>query len=152
MRALLASLLAALACAAMAADYAVDPSVVRAGNGTVSALTAAEEIDPGEAVYKPTSTTAGLATCTNATKAAVAGIAINKAYTGQPISIVSTASRFVPGITNLTAGAILVLSKNPGAIAPSSDLASTHYPVILGVATASTNMMLDIMRGSVPLP
>lgn len=135
-----------------AADYTVVSSLVKGTAAESQDQTAGEAITAGQAVYRSASSTVKLATATNATMAAVFGVAMNSAALGQPIRVATKDTAFEPGITNMTAGQIVVLSSVHGAVCPSGDLSSGEYPTILGVALSATNMLLQIMKGSVAVP
>lgn len=84
--------------------------------------------------------------------AAVEGIALNGASTGQPVAYAAADPDFTPGAT-LTAGEIYVLSATPGGIAPVADLAASGaYRTVLGVAKSTTKLALAPVAGGVAGP
>jgi hypothetical protein len=64
---------------------------------------------------------------------------------------VQTAGNINLGAT-LTVGQIYVLSATAGGIAPVADLATGHYPSILGVATTASNLLMGILVSNVAKP
>lgn len=85
-----------------------------------------------------------------AAKATVRGIALNAASSGQPVRL------FTGGDINLgatlTVGIIYCLSSTAGAICPSSDLGSSDYVSILGVATTASNLKANIFNSGAQKP
>lgn len=80
-----------------------------------------------------------------AAKAAVAGITVNGASSGQKVNYQKSGD-LTSGSTALTVGQTYINSTNAGGIAPISDLASGSYVSILGVATSATNLKLGILN------
>ena len=78
----------------------------------------------------------------------VVGIALHGAADGQPITY-QTEGGINLGAT-LTVGQIYVLSAAAaGGIAPASDLVSTNFVIVLGIATTSSNLLCKIINGNV---
>jgi hypothetical protein len=73
-------------------------------------------------------------------KAAVAGIALNGAASGQPV-VYQTGGTITIGAT-VGIGAIYVQSRTPGGICPAADLLPNDYVTIIGVGTTATTLSL----------
>ena len=82
--------------------------------------------------------------------AAVAGITLNGCGDGQPLEI-CTAGNINPGAT-VAVGTIYCSSSTAGGIAPSMDNATGDYTSILGIATTTSNILLNIQNGGVVIP
>lgn len=122
-------------------------SNARTENGTFGAT-----VTQGQAVYLDASDGKyKLADNDNATAAVrrPRGIALNAGSNGQPATIQTSGSITIGG--TLTAGTVYVLSSTAGGIAPQADLASGDDVVILGVATSTTVLALDIQISGVTL-
>lgn len=86
-----------------------------------------------------------------AAKATVKGIALNAASANQPIKLITGGSLGMGAI--LTVGEIYVLSATGnGEIAPEGDLASGDYVSILGVASTTSNLILNIFNSGAQVP
>lgn len=109
-------------------------------------------ITAGQVVYLDTATnTYKLADADDtAAKAVVAGIALNAASAGQPVTI-QVQGTIDPGGT-VVVGEIYVLSGNAGGIAPEGDLASGDYVSIIGVGTTAALISLFIKNSGVQVP
>jgi hypothetical protein len=127
------------------ADLVITAANVAAGTGartttgTAGATITAGQVvyqDPADNKYKPSD-------CNGASAAirSVAGIALNGASAGQPLTILLSGP-LTPGAT-LTPGVAYYLSANPGGICPVADLIAGCYPTILGIATSAT--ALDVL-------
>lgn len=105
---------------------------------------AAAQIAAGDAVYLPTDNTANLADCeTSATTAAVKGVAVNDAESGQPVVIQTGGLITLGAAAAPSQGTIYVLSAS-GGIAPAADLGGTDYISIIGVGAGSNQLKLGI--------
>lgn len=82
-----------------------------------------------------------------AAEAAVVGIALHGASSGQPIKY-QTRGQIKINAT-LTVGQIYVLSTNAGNIAPVSDLTTGTYTTIIGVAIDADSFKLNIFASGV---
>jgi hypothetical protein len=78
-----------------------------------------------------------------------AGIALHAASTGQPL-VVQTGGLITIGAT-LTAGVAYYASGTPGGIRPVADNTTGDYPALLGLATSTTALNLDIQVPGVAL-
>lgn len=126
------------------ADLTITAANVAAGAGAkIVHGTAGAAITAGQAVYLDTATgTYKLADCDSATAAvrSPAGIALHASSSGQPLAI-ATKGKVTIGAA-LTAGVAYYLSATPGGICPVADLSTGDYPTIIGIATSTT--VLDI--------
>lgn len=153
----LAVLFLAIAFLAPRPVYATDLSitaanVVPAAGYQYVDMTAGAAITAGQVIYKDSAAeTAKLADCDGtAALAVVVGIALNNAASGQPVRVM-TAGDLNIGAT-LTAGEIYVLSGTAGGVAPEGDLAQNDRVCLIGVATSSSNLRLDIFNSGATVP
>jgi hypothetical protein len=114
-------------------------------------MVAGEAVARGKPVYtKAADGLAYLASCeTTSALATVTGIALNDGAANQPVRIMTSGNVAYGSV--FTVGMIYVLSAS-GAIAPHSDLASSDYVSVLGVATTATNLRLAIINSGVEVP
>lgn len=109
---------------------------------------AAVAITAGQVVYVNSTDRIALADCDLSADAAKAvGIALNSCAADQPCSYAAAGD--VTFNAALTKGAVYVLSGNVGGIAPVADLASLDYVTILGVASSTTNLQVNIYASGV---
>ncbi len=108
-------------------------------------------VTAGQVVYLDTATNTFKLADANAssTTANAAGIAMNGGASGQPVKV-AVAGTITAGGT-LTTGSVYVLSATAGGIAPVADLASGHYPVIVGIATSAALLKLSMFKGGVAI-
>lgn len=134
-----------------------DVSVTAANVAVVSGSTLFSDgflgatVTAGQTVYLDSVTGTyklGDANASSAT-AAVVGIALNGGVSGQPVKV-ATAGTLTAGFT-VTPGAVYVQSATAGGIAPVADLASGHYPVIVGIGTSATVIKLSFFAGGVAI-
>lgn len=127
--------------------------VIKTGSGQQG--TAGEAITAGQALYSDAATSGVLrpADATTADKAALVGIALNNAATGQPVSHSGLTGTIDVGAV-LVVGEVYVVSATPGGgnIAPISDLGSTEFVTVIGVATAADALQLSAIRSGVAKP
>jgi hypothetical protein len=136
------------------ADIVVVPaSVLKTTTTQVRQGTAGAAITAGEVLYSD-STDSGKwkpAIATAAITAEDVVIALNDAATDQPIF--HATSEDVTFNAVLAVGTVYVVSAAAaGGIAPVSDLASGNFPTILGVATTTTNLKLNVSASGVAIP
>ena len=134
------------------ADISITATSVVPGTGaTIKHGYAAATITAGQVVYKDSSGTYNLADCNSATAAVRSpyGIALNGAATGQPVAMV-IAGPVTIGAT-LTAGVAYYLSGTAGGICPVADLTTGDYPTVLGMATSTTVLEVDIQESGAAL-
>ena len=137
------------------ADISVTASSVVAGAGAPTKTgTAGATIAAGEVVYLDTATTGKwqLADSDAATAAARGlganvGVALNSAALNQPL-VVQTSGLVTVGAV-LTAGTAYYLSATPGKICPLADVTGGDYIVLMGLATSTTVLHLDVQYSGV---
>lgn len=127
------------------ADISQTPSEVRAGSGAVTELvTAGEAFPAGAPVYFNSSDGKYYeADANDAAKYEASGLALTGTDADEDKFIIQTGGRGNVGGTTVT-GEIYILSATAGSggyIAPSSDLASGWYPVIIGIAVDDNGTM-----------
>ena len=77
------------------------------------------------------------------------GIALNGASTGQRVTVQSSGNVTMNAV--LTAGVVFYMSDTPGGICPVADIGSGEFVCIVGIATSTTVMRLDIQASGVAL-
>lgn len=131
------------------ADISVTAASVSAGSDAVlRQRTAGAAITQGQVTYR-TGNTANLADADVAGTATVDGIAVTSAASGQPVLIMTEGTLTLNAA--LTKGQVYVASTTAGGIAPYSDLASGDYVSLLGVATSTTTLVINIQNSGVTL-
>lgn len=134
------------------ADLTITAASVVAGSDDVIHGTAGETITAGQTVYKDTVTTQKYFKADSNGAAATrvpVGIALNGGAVNQPVAIQRSGAITI-GAT-LTAGVVYYQSDTPGGICPVADLASGEYPCIIGIATSTTVLKVDIQASGVAL-
>lgn len=136
------------------ADLAVTAAnVVLSGTGQKTfSGNAGETIAAGKGVYlDPTTKKWQLADSNSATAAArhAGGVALNSASLNQPINVLGSGS-YVSGAT-MTAGVAYYLSDTPGGICPVADVGSGEFVCLMGIATSTTVLNLNIQFSGVSL-
>lgn len=108
-------------------------------------------VTAGQTVYYDTASSTYKLADANAsiTTAATAGIALNGGASGQPVKV-AISGTVTPGFT-VTPGAVYVQSATAGGIAPVADLASGHYPLIIGIGTSASVLKLSMFAGGVAI-
>lgn len=128
-------------------------SVVASASAKTSVGVAGATVTAGQPVYEDANDGHSLkpAQGNSATASKVVGIALHGASDGQPLKYIISGQ--------LTAGGTLVLGQTyvasaaaAGGIAPISDLGSTHYPTILGIAITTGILAVNIQVGGVAKP
>lgn len=134
-------------------DLSITAASVIAGTGARKTLgTAGATITAGKTVYlDPADGKYKLADCDSATDAArsPAGIALNGAADGQPLVVLEDGPVTI-GAT-MTAGVTYYLSPNAGGICPVADVLSGDHTVILGIATSTTVLNVNIQESGVAI-
>lgn len=134
-------------------DLSITAASVLAGAGAKKKLgTAGATVTAGKVVYLDSSDSEyKLADCDSATAAvrSPAGIALNGASDGQPLVVLEEGSCTI-GAT-LTAGTTYYLSPNAGGICPLADVLAGDYPVIIGIATSTTVLDVQIQEAGVAI-
>lgn len=135
------------------ADISITAASVLAGSDAiVEHGTAGATITAGQVVYKAGTSKKWLLADTDSATAEVReaeGVALNGASDGQPITVQKSGSITIGG--TLTAGVAYYLSGTPGGICPIADVASGDYPCLLGMATSTSVLKLDIQYSGVAL-
>jgi len=130
------------------ADVSFTATSFVAGSGAVTVNgTAGEAVARGDAVYLlSTDNEYYKADCTDSSKDAVVGFALNDAANGQPIKILTEGDVTCDNLSLSITGnnGVYVLSE-AGAIAPVGDLAADDYITVVGAATATTNLKVGIV-------
>jgi opacity protein-like surface antigen len=147
---------------AHAADVVPTPSsVAKSAGATVSEGVAGASITAGQVVYIDTAANnvLKLADCNgSATTAAVAGIALHAAATGQPLRYAIKDPNFTPGFT-VGVGRVYTTSQTPGGIAPNADNEPSATPgatgcftTVIGIGKTASTMFLQPMSAGVAIP
>jgi len=110
-------------------------------------VTAGATITAGEVVYKAADGDYELADASALATSRVAGIALNGASSGQPLTIL-TEGNITIGAT-VAVGTIYVLSAAAGKIAPDADIVTSEFITILGVATTTGIIKVKINASEV---
>jgi hypothetical protein len=127
-------------------------NVVAGSSASTEHGTAGATITAGQAVYLDSSTNKYLLADSNSATAAARvprGIALNSAANNQPLSVVTDGAVTIGG--TLVAGVAYYLSDTPGGICAVADVGSGEYSVILGMATSTTVLDVDIQASGVSL-
>lgn len=137
------------------ADIVITAASVVAGSGAkVTSGTAGATVTAGQVVYLDSATTgkwlladSDAATAAARGQGANVGIALNGASDGQPIDVLTEGPITLGSV--LTAGTAYYLSATPGGIAPLADLLTGDYVTLLGLATSTSVLQLDIQYSGV---
>lgn len=127
------------------ADVSITPAVVTT-NGTISTerVTSGAAITQGQAVYIDSNDRAQLADADAVASSVAKGIALNDVdAAGQPLTVLTGGTLDIT-LTNFTVGETYVVSTTAGGIAPYSDLGSGDFVCILGVASTTARLPLNI--------
>ena len=127
----------------------VAADVMAASAATTADGVAGEAITAGQVLYNSASK-AMKADDTTAAKAAAAGIALNNAALDQPIKYITRGGIDLGCL--LVVGTVYGVSDTAGGICPIADLGSADFVTILGIATTTSNLELDIKRSGVAIP
>ena len=108
-------------------------------------------VTAGQVVYRDAATQQfGLADNNGATATRVpVGIALNGAAAGQPLTILTFGSIAIGG--TMTAGVAYYLGDTPGGICPVADLAIGETATLIGIATSTSILRVDINPSGVTL-
>lgn len=109
--------------------------------------TAGEAVTAGQVVYQHTDDKAYKADTSTAAKAAAKGITLNAAAAGQPVSVLESGPLAFGAI--LTAGQVYCVSDTAGGIRPVADNGSGDYVTVLGIATSTSVLNVDISQSGV---
>jgi len=135
-------------------DIAITAANVIAGSGASvdRAHNAGASLTAGQVVYlEASSGTYKLADCNSATAEVrvPVGIALNAAGSGQPVAVLTKGPITIGG--TVTGGVAYYLSGTPGGIRPVADNTTGDYPAILGIASSSSVLQVNIQASSVAL-
>lgn len=110
---------------------------------------AGETLTAGQSIYIDTADQSKikLADADAATTAVVAGVTLNGAASGQPVAYI-TVGDYNPGAT-VVIGETYATSITPGGIAPIADILSGDFTTIIGIATTTANINVNINVGGV---
>ena len=131
------------------ADLSITAASCLTIDGTYDVGIAGASITAGQPLYIDTANSNVLKLADanlSALGATVAGIALHAAGTGQPIRYQKTGTITIGG--TMTAGKIYCLSATAGGIAPSADITTGWYTSIIGVATSTTVLTLQIYNSA----
>jgi hypothetical protein len=108
-------------------------------------------VTAGQVVYRDAATQQfGLADNNGAAATRVpVGIALNGAAAGQPLTILTFGSIAIGG--TMTAGVAYYLGDAPGGICPVADLTSGETATLIGIATSTSILRVDINPSGVTL-
>lgn len=134
-------------------DLSITAANVIAGTGARMKLyTAGATITAGQVVYlEGSSGRCKLADCDSATAEVRSplGIALNGAANGQPLVVLEDGPVTI-GAT-MTAGVAYYLSPNAGGIAPVADILTGDNTIIIGIATSTTVLDVNIQESGVAI-
>ena len=126
-----------------AADLSVTPaSFVPGARAKYIHGTAGATITAGQAVTLNAAGKYVLADADDAALYQVEGIAAHGASSGQPLAIVVEDDDLTLGATLSMVAPIYVLSSTAGGIAPTADISTGEYPVVLLIAKSTTKCIL----------
>lgn len=138
--------------------YAADVSITAgnvvpvAGYQFVDGI-AGETITAGQTLYlKESDSRYWKADSDSATSAVrvLVGIALNGASAGQPLRVQTAGSITIGG--TVAVGTVYILSDTAGGIMPSTDVETGDYVSIVGIATTTGIILLDITNSGVAVP
>lgn len=129
-------------------DVVITAANVLRVNGNTQRKNAGVAITAGDAVYVDGNGVLQLCEKDQtAVEAACAGIALNDAGVGQPVTYA------VSGDVNfgavLTAGRVYIVGAAPGAIAPVADIVATNFATVVGIAISTSVLRLALMPSGV---
>lgn len=127
-------------------------NVLASATGRVVHGAAGATITAGQAVYLDTADGRYKLADSNGASALIrtpVGIALNGAANGQPLAVQNSGPITIGG--TLTAGVAYYLSDTPGGICPVADVGSGEYATVLGIATSTSVLDLNIQASGVAL-
>ena len=132
------------------ADIVITPADVQGTDVRKITVIAGETIEAGDPVYhNEVGSNYLVSDADTEGKGQVNGIALNSASAGQPVVIARSGDIDLGAA--LTVGEVYVLSAE-GGIAPVADLVAGMTVVVLGVATAADNLVLNIINSGAEVP
>ncbi|WP_315804036.1 hypothetical protein [Bradyrhizobium sp. SZCCHNS3002] len=132
------------------ADLAITAAnVVQGADAVVEDGWFGEAVTQGQAVYRASDGKYYKADCDSATAAVRSprGLALNAGSANQPARV-QTKGKITIGAT-LTAGLAYYLSKTAGGLCPVADIAAGGYATIIGIATSTTELKINITESGV---
>jgi len=142
------------------ADVVITTADIQAGTGarTVQGVLGADSLTAGMAVYKDSADSNKLKKCDadDSAKANIAGILLNGGDTDQPCTYLSEGNLDF-GTGTLTWGQRYFVAgntdagNNAGGIEPSTDLSSGEYVSFIGIATSTSNLLVQPLVSGVAL-
>ena len=134
------------------ADLTITAANVKLKNsGPWSSGVAGEAIAQGEPVYQASGLLYRADNNDGAVKAAAVGIALMPASTGQTFIYARPGAQIDIGAT-LAVTETYIVSANVGKVAPIGDLATGNFLTILGVATAASTLLVQIINTATQKP
>ena len=134
----------------MAALTITAANVLKGSNATLVNGTAGATITAGQLVYLDSATNTYKLTDSDVVAAAsAAGIALHGSLANQPLQILA-AGPITVGAT-MTAGVVYYASPTAGGIGPVADLVATNRSIVVGVATSTTVLNVQIVDSGVVL-
>jgi surface antigen len=131
----------------MMANLTITPASVATALGPTISKTAGVAIAAGEVIYLDSATsTVKLADADALLSAETVGIALNSAAANQPVTYQS-AGTITIGAT-VVPGTAYYVSSTAGSICLESDLASGDYVTLLGIATTTAIISINIFRSA----
>ena len=134
-------------------DISITAASVAAGSGTATKHgTAGATVTQGQTVVLNAATGRWVLADSNHATAALrvpGGIALNAASDGQPLAIATGGPVTIGG--TLTAGVAYYQSDTPGGICPVADVGSGERAELVGMATSTTVLDVDIQDSGVAL-
>lgn len=131
------------------ADLTQTAANVQTGSGSnIQRRNAAVAVTAGDAVYVDGNGAVDL--CENdqtAAEAACAGVALNDAAIGQPVTFQVT-GQINLGAT-LTVGEVYVCGAAPGGIAPVADVIAAEFMTVIGVAISTSEIEMGLLPSGV---
>ncbi|WP_407122756.1 hypothetical protein [Bradyrhizobium sp. STM 3561] len=133
------------------ADIAITAAnVIGDGGSPRETMTAGVAITAGQYVYLDSTTNTYKLSDSNAAGAKTCrGVALNSAAAGQPLTIQKGGPVTVGG--TLVKGTTYCQSTTPGGICPQADITTGGDVVVLGVATSTTQLLLNIQAPGITL-
>lgn len=118
-------------------------------NTTTKEVTYGETIDAGEVVYfDSVDAEYKLADASASASAVVAGIAMTPGVDGGR-GIIATGGNIILVGTTAAVGGVYVVSATAGKIAPEADISSGEYVSVIGVASSTTQLNMNILNSGV---
>lgn len=133
-------------------DISITAANVLAGTGArIDHGIAGATVTAGQVVSRSSAGTFVLADSNSATAAVREpdGIALNGAASGQPLAVLTEGPITIGG--TLTAGVAYYLSDTPGGVCPVADVGSGEYATVLGIASSTSVLEVNIQQSGVAL-